>query len=171
MFPQDIPLPGRESMNPGASSHHLQQLEHELKEVKAEKLAKEKRIVQMMTQIESLNDESAQQQIDLFSAQKERDQYRFNLERIISVLQARGLYDNILAEIKGTTGLDQEDPSRANDVLMGNSNSLLDEYQTQIEILKKELLDKNFLVKTLQKDNEQLVECGTRDLKNLEAKE
>jgi hypothetical protein len=37
--------------------------------------------------------------------------------------------------------------------------------------MKKELTDKHLQVKTLQKDNESLVESANRDLKNLELKE
>jgi hypothetical protein len=48
-------------------------LEHELKEVKAERSSKEKKIIQLLSQIDTLNDQSAQQQIDLFTAKKDRD--------------------------------------------------------------------------------------------------
>ena len=58
----------------------VQRMEADMKELKRDRDHKDKKIQQLQQQIDQIQDHSSQNMIELFTARKERDIARFNLE-------------------------------------------------------------------------------------------
>lgn len=162
-----LPQGRRESVNTAQTAYgasQLQKYEQEVKELRQERCHKEKRLSQLLQQVESLNEQAAQTQIELFQAKKERDLSRFHLEQLVAVLKRRNLYDDILREVACASG-------QPLDLLEAAGPSVLEEYQARAEEQKRELQEKDAQIRQLHREQEQLVEQAHQDTRNLELKE
>ena len=129
----------------------------------------------MTSKYDALNDQYSQTQIQQFEVQKDRDICRFQLETIIDVLKKKKLYDEVVKEINGgvmPTQTGESTEASVFDTAFGNSGpTVLEEYQLKVEEQTRELNNLNLRVKSLQTDNQQMIEQATRDTRSLENKE
>ena len=83
------------------SGKEIQKLESEIKELKVEKSKAEKKCAQLQTSTDTYKEQLAQQQVETFQIQKDRDVARFQLEQITQILKERDLFKDICNQING----------------------------------------------------------------------
>ena len=118
------------------TSQQMQRCEQEIKDLKIEKAIKDKKVVQLQNQVETLTDQNRQSQIDFFATAKERDIARFNLEQIVQALKKNNLLDSVLLDLNN--GRSISEGGSLDQVLGNGAVGILEEYQVKVEELKHE---------------------------------
>ncbi|KAL4483969.1 hypothetical protein ABPG72_013975 [Tetrahymena utriculariae] len=147
----------------------------EIKQLRLNQVKLEKKVKEFQAENSQLKSYTQKGEIEVFTIQKQRDEFRLKLEKIIQIAKEKGLLHQASSSSMDVEGEDQKQQIFINQhgeiELNQEQQNLFDEYNENIQKLKKDLLKKDQEKGEMQFEFEESMRASIRDQQILCEKE
>ncbi|KAL4435321.1 hypothetical protein ABPG74_022804 [Tetrahymena malaccensis] len=147
----------------------------EIKQLRLNQVKLEKKVKELQAENSQLKSHTQKGEIEVYTIQKQRDEYRLKLEKILQIAKEKGLLHQASSNSMDVEGEDAKQYVFINQSgeleLSQEQQSLFDEYNENIQKLKKDLLKKDQEKGEMQFEFEESMRASIRDQQILCEKE